>query len=452
MPLFGPPNVEKLKAKRDIPGLAKVLAHSKDLGVRIAAADALGDTGDTLAFPPLAAELVAQLTGVGQLTGRQQSDSVRLHVVMALGKLRAKPAVGPLITLLRHEWDVMRAVSAWALGEIGDPAATEPLLRALADPDIGVRAAAARALIQIRDPHAVELLNLAGSVLTGIDPRAIPLLTAALADPDEYVRQAAGELLTVMGAPATPPAAAAGPPAAPPEPAAEPWRAAFGGQPPAAVFAALASDEHPARQQAIAALLATGYQDPQETRTFEILGREAGEPCSQDQINEDIAKFPDFETAYIWAANPTGNSDDHTNADVSRFPEGLMKCKTRAALLASLSGHATWQGDWLKALDCAVAAVAIGDPSEGPGDMVQVAWLLAGAFGKAGLESDAALALKAKAPYRLGPRSAADVERAAAALASQHADDVRWAADTVRQKLQDTLRAKEGEGLRSLSA
>ena len=29
MPLFGPPNVEKLKAKRDAPGLIKALVYQK---------------------------------------------------------------------------------------------------------------------------------------------------------------------------------------------------------------------------------------------------------------------------------------------------------------------------------------------------------------------------------------------------------------------------------------
>ena len=48
MPLFGPPNVEKLKAKRSVDGLIKALGYKKDSedyrhrGVRRAAAEALG--------------------------------------------------------------------------------------------------------------------------------------------------------------------------------------------------------------------------------------------------------------------------------------------------------------------------------------------------------------------------------------------------------------------------
>jgi HEAT repeat protein len=42
MPLFGPPDVAKLKAKGDVPGLIKALGREKDSAVRQAAATALG--------------------------------------------------------------------------------------------------------------------------------------------------------------------------------------------------------------------------------------------------------------------------------------------------------------------------------------------------------------------------------------------------------------------------
>lgn len=51
--LFGPPDVQKLKANRDIDGLIKALDYEKDLSVRSAAADALGKTGDAPAVEPL---------------------------------------------------------------------------------------------------------------------------------------------------------------------------------------------------------------------------------------------------------------------------------------------------------------------------------------------------------------------------------------------------------------
>ena len=45
MPLFGPPNVEKLKAKGNVKGLIKALDYKKDASVRRAAAKALGKSG-----------------------------------------------------------------------------------------------------------------------------------------------------------------------------------------------------------------------------------------------------------------------------------------------------------------------------------------------------------------------------------------------------------------------
>src|SRR5450759_2332909 len=99
MPLFGPPNVEKLKAKRDVKGLIKALGYQKDPAVRRAAAEALGQIGDAR-------------------------------------------AVEPLIAALKDEsWGVRRA-AAEALGQIGDARAAEPLIAALKDPYADVRNAA----------------------------------------------------------------------------------------------------------------------------------------------------------------------------------------------------------------------------------------------------------------------------------------------------------------------
>jgi HEAT repeat protein len=58
MGLFGPPNIEKMKAKRDVEGLIKALAYKsgyicEEFEVRKAAADALGQIGDIRAIQPL---------------------------------------------------------------------------------------------------------------------------------------------------------------------------------------------------------------------------------------------------------------------------------------------------------------------------------------------------------------------------------------------------------------
>jgi HEAT repeat protein len=59
MPLFGPPNVEKLKTQRDVMGLVKALSYSKNQEVQrqAAAAESLGKIGDGRAVEPLVAAL-----------------------------------------------------------------------------------------------------------------------------------------------------------------------------------------------------------------------------------------------------------------------------------------------------------------------------------------------------------------------------------------------------------
>jgi hypothetical protein len=103
MPLFGPPNVEKLEAKGNVKGLIKALGYEKDADVREAAALALGQVGDA-------------------------------H------------AMEPLIAVLKDSTGSERWAAASALGEIGDARAVESLINTLGDKDGEVRRAAADAL------------------------------------------------------------------------------------------------------------------------------------------------------------------------------------------------------------------------------------------------------------------------------------------------------------------
>jgi HEAT repeat protein len=57
MGLFGPPNIEKLKAKQDLEGLVKALDNKKYADVRCQSAKALGQIGDKSAVEPLIAAL-----------------------------------------------------------------------------------------------------------------------------------------------------------------------------------------------------------------------------------------------------------------------------------------------------------------------------------------------------------------------------------------------------------
>jgi hypothetical protein len=168
MALFGPPNVEKMKAKRDVEGLIKALGYQKDGSVRMLAAGALGQMRDPRAVQPLIAAL---------------KDSDR-HVPETAAEALVKigtPAVEPLIVALKDSDSNVRRLAAGALGQIGDARAVEPLIAALTDSNWELRQAAARALEQIGDARSFE-----------------PLV-AALKDSNEFVRKEAAEGLAKIG-------------------------------------------------------------------------------------------------------------------------------------------------------------------------------------------------------------------------------------------------------------
>jgi HEAT repeat protein len=76
--LFGggsKPDVDALKAQRDVDGLIEALRYPKDANVRRAAADALGDLGDQRAKVPLHGAL------------EDDDPEVRVAAQTALGKL-----------------------------------------------------------------------------------------------------------------------------------------------------------------------------------------------------------------------------------------------------------------------------------------------------------------------------------------------------------------------------
>jgi HEAT repeat protein len=204
MPLFGPPDVGKLQAKRDVTGLIKALGYQKDLHVGAAAAHALGQIGDPRTVEPL----------IGAL--KDPNDVLRRHAADALGQIGDPRAVEPLIIFLQDNDKYVRCAAAWALGQIGDPRAVEPLIGALKDPNDVLRDASAEALGKIGDARAVEPLIAALPNWAAInalgkigDARAIEPLIGALKDPNHEVRRAAVRALGQMGAPGVEPLIAA---------------------------------------------------------------------------------------------------------------------------------------------------------------------------------------------------------------------------------------------------
>ncbi|MGD0080849.1 MAG: HEAT repeat domain-containing protein [Methanoregula sp.] len=89
------------------------------------AAYALGSRGAVEAVKPLINKLVYP-----------PDDTVwnnlnNLAIAWALGKIKDKMAIEPLIKLLKSKSDDVRKVSAWALGQIGDKSAIPALVEAL---------------------------------------------------------------------------------------------------------------------------------------------------------------------------------------------------------------------------------------------------------------------------------------------------------------------------------
>jgi HEAT repeat protein len=197
MRLFGPPNVDKLKAKKNIWGLIKAL--DSEFEVREAAVDALGEIGDPRAVEPLISILVDNkwyccyaIEALGRIGDPRSVDalsaalnhnevSVREAAVDALGEIGDPRAVKPLGVMLKGDKDSsMRWRAACALEKINDPSAVDPLITALGDENWNVRRAATSALDQIGDTRAVE-----------------PLLTV-LGDEDWHIQEAAADALEKM--------------------------------------------------------------------------------------------------------------------------------------------------------------------------------------------------------------------------------------------------------------
>jgi HEAT repeat protein len=137
MPLFGPPNVEKLKVERDVKGLIKALRYVKDEKVRLAAAGALGDIGDARALDPLVAVL------------QDPDPLVRAVAASALGRIGDARALDPLVAVLQDPDPSVRQAAVHALGKMGDARAVKPLTKVLKDHSHEVQQSAVEALMKL---------------------------------------------------------------------------------------------------------------------------------------------------------------------------------------------------------------------------------------------------------------------------------------------------------------
>jgi len=203
MGLFGKPNVEKLKQKKDVRGLIKVL-RSGERSLQYDAAAALKEVCDRSHVPLFRGLLL-----------NDSSDKVRKEAARILGKIGDDSAIELLNTALGDaEWDV-RDAAVEAMGEIGGERAVEALIRALDDDSEVVRHSAIWSLGRVSGTRAVAALNeliqhkkaktrqdaVRALGLTG-DERAIEPLTQALEDEDVEVRNQAAKALCRFGQPA----------------------------------------------------------------------------------------------------------------------------------------------------------------------------------------------------------------------------------------------------------
>jgi len=191
MGLFGPPNIEKMKAQKDITGLIRALGYKKDNNVRVSSVRALGEIGDAQAVEPL-------------LECLWDDRSVTSAVIFALGKIRDKRTIEPLLQFINREVEderyfgsrsqrnIENALSS--LGKFGSDS-VDPLISLF--PGSGkYRPNVIKALVETGANEAVEWLITAykdwgqerQSIVIALgksgDKRAVDTLIIALKDPD----------------------------------------------------------------------------------------------------------------------------------------------------------------------------------------------------------------------------------------------------------------------------
>lgn len=136
MGLFGPPDIQKLKASRDVKGLVRALGY-KDFKIREQAVIALSYLMAPAALPALVVTLETD-----------EILRVRQAAAKVLGSSQDARALDPLVRTLKHKNPDLRACAAEALGSLKNSGAIPALVEALADvePTRGNAAAALETL------------------------------------------------------------------------------------------------------------------------------------------------------------------------------------------------------------------------------------------------------------------------------------------------------------------
>ena len=142
--------IGETRSRSAVQPLVELLTIEKEASVRAAAVAALGQIGDESVVPALA-HLLSGLSP-DKKSKKREDDFTMRSAAQALGEIRSRAGVEPLITALTNETnplDVRRA-AAEALGSIGDSSATTALESALTSPDPYLSEAARAALRRLR--------------------------------------------------------------------------------------------------------------------------------------------------------------------------------------------------------------------------------------------------------------------------------------------------------------
>lgn len=122
------------------------------------AAYALGQLGDVSIAPELI-KSIDTTVGAGNDKKSRNRNRTNANIIKALGMLKAKEAVEPILKLTSASEPTVREAALRALGQINNPAATAPLMDiALNDREPYLRKVAIEALGDMGDPKAIPAL------------------------------------------------------------------------------------------------------------------------------------------------------------------------------------------------------------------------------------------------------------------------------------------------------
>lgn len=208
MALFGKPNAEKLRAKRDVSGLIQLLRH-KDVDVRLAAVHALGDLRDDRAIDPLV-DVVLSDPHVEK--GARLEDMERWPVSAAAARALAEigpHAVAPLMTAMKNPNATTQPKAFFALGLLRWEPALDELTRIhgeikskLAEHEERIRSEQGRAEMG-RDPETADQFLLLAQVYLVKDEAASWAIKQMGGEPAQSVPRPEAAVATAPSGPET---------------------------------------------------------------------------------------------------------------------------------------------------------------------------------------------------------------------------------------------------------